>query len=356
VHERPTVILLLDVGARALTATVRDPELRLRVRVDDVAGSGGHVLVSVPGRLDRSTAFRGGWPQALRQVAAAMDRYGLRPRVVAHRITHGSDRLTGTRWVDDELLVQLRTRARRGPCCLAQQLDVLTTARRLWPLADDVLCSLETEHRSKPSRGTAAPSPAGECTEAVPASVDRARATAEVVDTVVRRDAAVGAQQDGCSVATVTSGHPRHTASSISAAIGIRAAGQAWVSARPSGVAAAMRFAPAGVATGECRTVGALIGCDPSSPRAHPQGGSLQPRGHLGSCRSSLRPDLPDASGRATEQHAVRGLPVPAMTVDEERSMDRSVRALTPEGAFVRALALADVIHGLTSSATGLCP
>ncbi|MCU1618167.1 MAG: Acetate kinase [Modestobacter sp.] len=297
--QSSTVVLSINVGASSLTAVVRDPVLRMRVHVEDVTGDRGRVLVSIPGKPDRRIALRGGWPQALHHVAAAMDRHGLRPRVVAHRIAGGGNLLTEPRWADDGLLTRLRAEAHIDPLCLPRQLDGVAAARRMWPLADDVLCPDETGRRTLPAENTAPPLVVGACPGGVRGSTFHSPGVWRVVEMVPQRGAAA-----------VEGGGSRHTASFVSAAVGI--------------LVDTPRF---------------IEGMEAGSP---------QIRRPLGTRLPPPQPGISDLPGRAPEQPVASAVSVPAMTVDAEAVIDQSVRALTPDGTFARAMALAGETNELT--------
>jgi acetate kinase len=348
VARSSTVVLSLNVGTSSLTAAVRDPELRMRVHVADVTGDRGRVLVSVPGEPDRRIVLRGGWPQALRHVAAAMDRQGLRPRVVAHQIAGSCNLLTEPRWADDGLLTQLRAHTHLGPLYLPRQLDVVAAARRLWPLADDALCPDGALHRTLPADNTAPRRPVEERTGAVEGFGRHRPAVRRVADRVSQR----GASE--CSVAAVGRGRLRHTTSSLGAAVGILSASHTDVCALPTGDATATGLALTGFARWVSRTVTVLLRCDTPGLIESRGTDSVQVRGHLRTRLPPLRPGVPDLSARAAAQPVASEVCVPVEILDEEALIDASVRALPPEGTLARAVALAGEITELTSSAVGV--
>ena len=80
------VVLSLNVGSSSLKAAVRDPALRLRLHVAGLDRGAGRITVEVPGSTEEDAGSCGGWDDVLAAVAAALDRHGVHPDVVAHRI------------------------------------------------------------------------------------------------------------------------------------------------------------------------------------------------------------------------------------------------------------------------------
>ncbi|MCZ2860507.1 hypothetical protein [Blastococcus sp. VKM Ac-2987] len=154
------VLLSPDVGSASLKAAVRDPALRLHV---DIAGSDGpdaRLSVTVPGGPPRAERCPGGWPGALDEVAGALERHGLRPTAVAHRIVHGSPALDSARVADDALLERLGAEADRDPLHLPRQLQVVADARAHWPRCAEVLVPDGGCHRDLPDEAVTLPLPA----------------------------------------------------------------------------------------------------------------------------------------------------------------------------------------------------
>ncbi len=375
--ERPAVVLALNVGSSSLKAAVRDPELRVRVHLEDLHDTGGRLTVRAPGEPERRGASPGGWGTAVEETARIVSGQGLHPDVVVHRVVLGSPALPGPARAGPALLARLRAEEHRSPLHLPRQLDVVEAAREQWPDAEVVLCPDSGFHRGLPDEEVALPLPPAVRASGLQRWGFHGLAVESVVETLPGLGSAVVAHLgSGCSVSAVADGRPRHTTMAVSPAGGIPSLTRSgdldpevvlqMVADRAGDVAAVRRIlnresGVAGLSGGRTdlrSLLGAPDGAADLAVRVFVRSiamavaaavttldrwdalvftggigtGSAEVRERVCARLLLLRPGTAAAGGTPSARLAAGGVRVLAVPVDEEAVMDRLVRALPSTG------------------------
>jgi hypothetical protein len=126
-----SAILAITATTSSLRAVVRDPALRLWVKLDYRGAPDARCLID--GRPDPAVQPPGNAVDALRLVARFVDARGIALAAVAHHLADGGPE--HAELIDDALLVKLEDRI-----ALAAELAAIDAARAVWPHIPHLAC------------------------------------------------------------------------------------------------------------------------------------------------------------------------------------------------------------------------
>lgn len=224
-HGDSAVVLALNPGSSSLKCAVRtgrDEAPVLAVSVDRIGSPEGSISISA----EAPRPFDGDTAAALEVVAQVMERRGLSPRAVSHRVVHGGPAHAAPEVFDDTVLSDLRQVVPLASLHLPESLRVIRSARLAWPDAVHVACYDTYFHRDLPE--TSRRLPIGD--DLVALGLRRYGFHGLSLESVVLHhpalgDAVVAHLGSGCSVTAVAAdGTPRHTTMSLTPTAGMMSA------------------------------------------------------------------------------------------------------------------------------------
>jgi acetate kinase len=219
------VVVALNIGSSSLKLAVRDPEVKLEIRVERLGSTRATATVSAPGGAGASTSWPGTLPDALGRVHDLVSSSVPEVAAVAHRVVHGGPRHAFPAVVDGALLAELRALVPLAPLHLPAAIESMQVARSIWPAAVHVACFDTAFHHSLPDEAVRLPVPEPVVRLGVRRYGFHGLAVQSIVDAVPDLGQAVIAHLgNGCSVTAVADGRSRHNTMSLTPSGGVPSA------------------------------------------------------------------------------------------------------------------------------------
>lgn len=214
------VIATVNVGLSTLTVVVRDPDVRLRLRISHLGERAARLLldgrqISMPGDPRDVT-------EAIRVIADIISERGIALDAVAHRIAQGGPQHLAAEVIDDGLLGELDQVAARAPMQLRPGLAAIDEARAVWTDVPHIACFDTAFHHGLPDDVWRLPVP----DELDAAGLRRHGSDGLVLQSVLEHTSDLGGTVvahlgDGCSVTALRHSSARYTTASFAPGSGI---------------------------------------------------------------------------------------------------------------------------------------
>ncbi len=204
------VVLSLNPGSSSFKAAVRGGSTRVTIHL-----AGATMTVDAAGEHANVPAATG-IATVVEAIAGELDRRGLAPAAVAHRVVHGGPRHHLPSLVDDRLVADLAEVVPLAPLHLPDDLASIAAARTRWPRVPHVACFDTGFHHGLPLTDRRLPLP----DELVAAGMRRYGFHGLSMQSVLHAEpelgqAVVAHLGSGCSVTAIADGVPRHTTMSL---------------------------------------------------------------------------------------------------------------------------------------------
>lgn len=156
--SQPSSILVLNGGSSSIKFSVygfaERPSLLCEGEASGIGTPEAKFNVRVPGRVERPAPAAeppASFPQAVRQIAAALDQPGLpRPSAIGHRVVHAGPNLTAHQRITDQVLQEIERATVFAPLHQPIALAIIQEAQRHFAGVENYACFDTVFHQSQP--------------------------------------------------------------------------------------------------------------------------------------------------------------------------------------------------------------